>query len=223
MANELLVFLHGLGQTPQSWQGQVQQLPADLPAAAPWLRGTRPGGQQDFSLDDAVSEVSSVLLQHGADRAYLVGHGLGALVALHATIGDDRIAGLVLSAPQVNPPRWAVTAQRLAVRAMSRKRLAARGVDKDAMLRMLDSLSGAEAGPPLQQIGVPTLIVVGTRDRAGIAGGRLVAAGVGGSRLEQVDAAGEAPSDAPAAFNELLYGFVGGLRGVLPRDDRPES
>lgn len=212
MANELLVFLHGLGQTPQSWQEQVQQLPDDLPAAAPWLRGTRPGGQQDFSVGDAVSEVSSVLLQHGADRAYLVGHGLGALVALQATVGDERVAGLVLSAPQVNPPRWAMTAQRLAVRAMSRRRLAARGVDKDAMLRMLDQAGSAELGPALQRVEVPTLVVVGSRDRAGLAGGRLVAAEVAGARLAQVEAAGEAPCEAPAAFNDLLYGFVGELR-----------
>ncbi|NNG18056.1 alpha/beta hydrolase [Naumannella sp. ID2617S] len=216
MADELLVFLHGLGQTPQNWQEQVEQLPADLPAAAPWLRGTRPGGQREFSVADAVSEVSAVLLQHGAQRAYLCGHGLGALVALHCAVHDERVAGLVLSAPQVNPPRWAIAAQRLAVRAMSRRRLAERGIDKGAMLRMLDTLADGEANPPLRQISTPALVLAGARDRAGAATGRLVAAELPNARMELMDGVGEAPSEAPARFNELLFGFVGELRGGRP-------
>ncbi|MFZ1411994.1 MAG: hypothetical protein WAS07_11090, partial [Micropruina sp.] len=53
MTPSLLVFLHGLGGSPQTWQSQVAALPPGMKAAAPWVDGFRPGAQAPFDLGRA--------------------------------------------------------------------------------------------------------------------------------------------------------------------------
>lgn len=208
MANELVVFLHGLGQTPQTWQDQVKALPPDLPAAAPWLRGLRPGSVNRFSVRDSAAEIGSVLTMHGADRAYLVGLSLGAMVALQAGLDDDRVAGLVLVAPQSNPPRWAMKAQGVALRAASRRRLADRGLNKDAMLAVLQAMGDTDFSSRLTELAVPTLVLCGDRDRANQPAARRTAAAVPGARLEIVAGGHQLNLDNPEGFNEVTYRFL---------------
>lgn len=212
MARELMVFLHGLGQTPQSFQDQVQDLPPDLPAAAPWLRGMRPGSTNSFSLRDSAGEVSSAITMHGADRAYLVGVSLGAMVALQAALDDDRVAALVVAGAQVSPPKWALKAQGMALRLASRRRLAAQGVNKDAMQAVFTALAETDFSDRLAEVTTPTLVLCGTRDRAGQPAGRLLADRIPGAALELVEGGPQLNTDNPAEFNRLTYEFVARLR-----------
>lgn len=212
MANELVVFLHGLGQTPQTWQDQVKVLPPDLPAAAPWLRGLRPGSANRFSLRDSAAEIGSVLTMHGAGRAYLVGLSLGAMVALQAGLDDDRVAGLVLVAPQINPPRWVMKAQGVALRAASRRRLADRGLNKDAMLAVLQAMGDTDFSSRLPELAVPTLVVCGDRDKTNQPAARRIAAAVPGARLEIVAGGHQLNLDNPERFNDVTYRFLAKIR-----------
>lgn len=216
MARELMVFLHGLGQTPQSFSDQVRDLPPDLPAAAPWLRGMRPGSTNAFSLRDSAGEVSSAITMHSADRAYLVGISLGAMVALQAGLDDDRVAGLVVAAAQVNPPKWALKAQGLALRMASRRRLAAQGLNKDGMIAVFDALAETDVSDRLQELTTPTLVLCGTQDRANLPASRLIAERVPGARLELIEGGPQLNTDNPGEFNRLTYEFVAGLRTPAP-------
>lgn len=212
MANELVVFLHGLGQTPQAWQEQVKVLPPDLPAAAPWLRGLRPGSQNVFSVRDSASEISSVLTMHGAERAYLVGISLGAMVALQAGLDDDRVAGLVLAAAQVNPPRWVMKAQGLALRAASRRRLADQGLSKDAMMEVFRAMGETDFSERLGEVGIPTLVLCGDRDKANLPACRRIADSVPGAQLAVIPGGHQLNVDNPEGFNTATYEFLDALR-----------
>lgn len=215
MANELAVFLHGLGQTPQTWQDQVKDLPSDLPAAAPWLRGLRPGSPHSFSLRDSAAEVSSAITMHGADRAYVIGVSLGAMVALQAALDDERVAGLVLAAPQANPPRWVMKAQGMALRAVSRRRLAAQGLDKDAMLHVFRAMAETDFSDRLGEVGAPALVLCGAADRANQPASRRIAAEVPGARLEIIDGGHQLNIDNVERFNALAFEFIAGLRAPV--------
>ena len=212
MANELAVFLHGLGQTPQTWQDQVAQLPRDLPAAAPWLRGLRPGSKNTFSVRDSAAEVGSALTMHGAERAYLVGVSLGAMVALQTAADDPRIGGLVLAAPQVNPPRWLMKVQSFGLRMASRRRLAERGLNKDAMQDVFRAMQETDFSDRLTDIVQPTLILCGDGDRANLPAAKLLAANLPNSRLEVIPGGHQLNVDNVADFNRLTYEFIAGLR-----------
>lgn len=212
MARELAVFLHGLGQTPQAWQDQVKDLPSDLPAAAPWLRGLRPGSPHRFSLRDSAAEVSSALTMHGADKAYLIGVSLGAMVAMQAALDDERVAGIVLAAAQVNPPKWALKAQGVALKLASRRRLADRGLDKVAMQEVFTALADTDFSDRLGELHIPTLVLCGNQDRVNQPASRRIAEEVPGARLELIAGGHQLNEDNPGDFNRLTYEFIAGLR-----------
>ncbi|MFT4295431.1 MAG: alpha/beta hydrolase, partial [Micropruina sp.] len=185
MTVPLLVFLHGLGQTPQFWQDQVTALPTGTKAVAPWLEGLRPGRPGDFDLDAAADAVLGQLNRFGVDQVALAGSGLGAAVAVAAAgRSPDAVSHLVLSDLQGRPPKLAGLAQRLAVRAMPSGRLADAGLDRARMLRLVKAASGIDLRPRLAAVTASALLVSGGSDAAGTAAARELAAGLRDARVE---------------------------------------
>lgn len=206
----LLALLHGLGQTPQSWQDQVTAMPAGFKAVAPWLRGTRPGKAQEFTVEGAADDVLALLNQHGVDQMSLVGVSLGAMVALDAAIrSPENVSHLVLVAGQVNPPKSVMRAQRLIFSLMPARRLAAMGVEKKRFLQALDQAAGVDYRSRLGRVTAKTLVIVGSQDKANQQAARDLAAGIPGARLEVLPGAGHQPNvEAPDAFNALVWPFL---------------
>lgn len=206
----LLALLHGLGQTPQSWQDQVTAMPAGFKAVAPWLKGTRPGRDEQFSVQGAADDVLALLNQHGIDQMALVGVSLGAMVALDAAIrSPENVSHLVLAAGQVNPPKSVMRAQRLVFSLVPAKRLAAMGVEKKRFLQALDQAGQVDYRTHLGQVTAKTLVLVGANDKANARAARDLAAGIPGARLEVIPGAGHrVNTDAPEAFNALVWPFL---------------
>ena len=208
---KLLVFLHGLGQMPQTWQDQVTSLPADrFKAVAPWLAGLRPGRRGEFRVDAAADEVFGLLNPNGVDSMVLVGSGLGAVVALAAAERAPAcVSELVLEGVQVSYGRLALGAQKTMIRALPQARWAATGLDRAAVLGVLDGLAGLDLTAGLGGVTARTLAVVGAHDRVGRPAAQAVARGVPGARLEVVpDATDPVHLSAPEAFTRLLWDFL---------------
>lgn len=206
----LLVLLHGLGQTPQSWQDQVTALPAGFKAVAPWLRGLRPGRDEQFSVQGAADDVLAQLNTHGVEQMSLVGVSLGALVALDAAVrAPDAVSHLVLAAGPLNPSKATLGVQKLLFRLVPAGRMASMGVQKRRFLQALDELAGVDHRSRLGEVTARTLVLVGSDDRANLPAAHALAAGIPGARLEILPGAGpQLNTDAPALFNELVYGFL---------------
>ncbi|MBB1494205.1 alpha/beta fold hydrolase [Propioniciclava sp. MC1595] len=206
----LLALLHGLGQTPQSWQDQVTAMPAGFKAVAPWLRGLRPGRAQEFSVEGAADDVLALLNQHGVEQMSLVGVSLGAMVALDAAIrSPETVSHLVLAAGQVNPPKSVMRMQRLVFSMVPAKRLASMGVEKRRFLQALDQAATIDYRSRLGQVTARTLVVVGADDKANLTAARDLAAGIPGARLEVIPGVGHQPNvEDPAAFNALVWPFL---------------
>lgn len=212
----LLVLLHGIGQSPQSWQDQVTALPSGFKAVAPWLKGTRPGRPDQFTVEGAADDVLALLNQHGVEQMCLVGVSLGAIVALDAAVrAPDAVSHLVLAAGQVSPPKAVMRLQRLAFTLVPAKRLAAMGVEKKRFLQALDEAARVNYHAKLAGVTARTLVLVGADDRANLPAAKLLAEGIPGARLEVIDGAGhQLNTDAPDRFNELVYSFL--AEGVEP-------
>ncbi len=209
-----VMFLHGVGGSPLSWEEQVAKLPPDLPARAPWLRGLRPGSSERFTLADACADILMTAQLEGLERVALVGHSLGAMVALQCAIDQpEMVSHLVLVAGQARPPRSAMTLQRWALKLVPARRLANQGVSKDKLMEALGDAGRFDASGSLSQVACPTLVVCGSRDRVNLPASRLFEAQIPGARLEIVDGAGhDVMREAPAAFNALLFDFIGRSR-----------
>ncbi len=206
----LLALLHGLGQTPQSWQDQVTAMPSGFKAVAPWLKGTRPGRDEEFSVQGAADDVLALLNQHGVEQMSLVGISLGAMVALDAAIrAPENVSHLVLAAGQVNPPKSVMRAQRLVFSLMPAKRLASMGVEKKRFLKALDQAATIDYRSRLKDVTAKTLVLVGAHDKANLAAARDLAAGIPGARLEVIQGAGHQINiEAPQQFNDLVWPFL---------------
>ena len=206
----LLALLHGLGQTPQSWQDQVTAMPAGFKAVAPWLRGLRPGRAQEFSVEGAADDVLALLNQHGVEQMSPVGVSLGAMVALDAAIrSPETVSHLVLAAGQVNPPRSVMRMQRLVFSMVPAKRLASMGVEKKRFLQALDQAATIDYRSRLGLVTARTLVIVGADDKANLTAARDLAAGIPGARLEVIPGVGPQPNvEDPAAFNALVWPFL---------------
>lgn len=206
----LYVFLHGVGETPQIWQDQVVALPPGVSAVAPWLRGLRPGRDDAFSVHGAADEVSALLNTHGVEQMVLIGSGVGAMVALDVAVRvPGAVSHLVLSACQLAPTKSALRAQRLALKFTPAKRLASLGIDKEKLGAALDSLDGVDPTDRLGEVSARTLVVVGAGDAAGHPTAAKLAAAIPEARLEIIPHARQSPhSEAPAAFNDKVFGFL---------------
>ena len=118
----LVVLLHGF---PDFWYGWRHQLPAlaaaGLRVVAPDLRGynlsERPPRVEDYARDVLADDVAALVRRLGADRATIVGHDWGGLIAWHlATRHPDVVGRLaVLNAPHpARFPQLLATSRQLA-------------------------------------------------------------------------------------------------------------
>lgn len=207
-----VVFLHSAGLTPQMWQSQVEAVAAagqERQVIAPWLSGLRPGRPGELSLSLASAEVTSTLDRYGIERAWLVGHQLGAMVALQVAASEpDRVAGLVVSGAFAAPGRLALQLQKSLIRMMPNKALADSGATKDDLIRALELVATADFGSRLRQFTVPVLVIAGAAD-PGRAAARQLVAQIPGARLVELAGAAANPSiEATEAYNRLLVEFL---------------
>jgi lipase len=80
----LAVAIHGITASAMSWRGVARRMPADWTLVAVDLRGrgysnTLP---RPYGMDQHVADVAAVLRHFAAQRPVLVGHSMGAYVAL---------------------------------------------------------------------------------------------------------------------------------------------
>lgn len=112
---EVVVLLHGFPQDATAWDAVAPRLhAAGLRTLAPhqrgYCQGARPRRVSAYRLDRLVGDVVALLDAAGVERAHVVGHDWGGVVAWAiAQSHPDRVASLVsLSTPHPGALRWAV-------------------------------------------------------------------------------------------------------------------
>lgn len=207
-----LVLLHGLGQSPIAWQDFVSALGAGRPMHAPWMKGLRPKDAGGFDLGDAAETVADELELQGIRQADVLGVSIGGSVALRLAVERPELVGrLVLAGALVRPSRTALSMQKAALRLVPKAKLLDAGVDRARMLGAIDALKTLDASASLRQVAAPTLVVVGSRDRAGLPAAQQLARDIPGARLEVIDGGGALlNTEAPAALADLTQRFLDG-------------
>jgi pimeloyl-ACP methyl ester carboxylesterase len=110
-----VVLLHGFPQDATAWSGVTPLLvDAGLRTLAPDQRGyaatARPRGRRAYTLDQLSLDVVTLLDSAGLEKAHVVGHDWGGVVAWHlASRHSDRVATLtVLSTPHPAAYVWSL-------------------------------------------------------------------------------------------------------------------
>jgi pimeloyl-ACP methyl ester carboxylesterase len=228
-----IVFVHGLGGNGGQWALQLDHLQGRRRTVALDLRGhgdSDPADDGQYEISALATDVAAVADQLPLRRFILVGHSLGAAVAIrYAAEHPGRVEGLVLVDPsgdQTRLPKADAAAFLRALRAAPTSEIESSfrqllvGGDRDAASWVLEDLrltdEAAAAGmaaagleysplPDLARYPGPKVAIVSQLNSLPISLHRLV----GDLHVQFVAGAGHwLMMDRPAAFNQLLDDFI---------------
>lgn len=227
-----VLFTHGYQASRVMWKPQAEL--ADAYKLITWdLRGHGDSGAPDdpaqYSHDLMLGDMAALLDEAGADEAVLVGHSLGGFASLRFYLDHpERVRGLVLfgSGPGYRDAeargKWNEMAERFAssveTKGLEILQRASQEVSS-ANHRSAKALAHASRGMLAQQdsrvmdaigeIAVPTLVIIGSEDKAFIGSSEYMAKKIPGARLEKIEGAAHAANMThPAEFNAALRGFL---------------
>lgn len=211
-AEQVVVFIHGLGDRPDAWKHQIEKLPTGFRSVTVEIPGlvADTSAIDPFSLSTASASILAELDRRGIENAHLCGLSLGAMIAFRiAADCPERARSLTLAAGQVKPPRALMAIQNAIMRVLPEKLVAPDGVSKKQMLNVVGAAATADLSGDLASIMTPTLVLCGSKDRANLPAARVLAAGIPDAELRIIDGAGHQSNiQEPERFSALLNDFL---------------
>lgn len=198
------IFLHGLGQSPESWNGVLEQLDThancpDLSTLSSATPLTYSGLYRGFSEKCDTTE----------GKIHLCGLSLGGVLALnYALEHPDKVYSLVLIAAQFRMPKRTLRLQNGLFRLMPKRMFAQTGFSKADMISLCASMTELDFSGSLPKIHCPVLIICGEKDTANLRASKELTERIPSARLEIVPGAGhEVNLETPERLAELLQAF----------------
>lgn len=221
------IYLHGLGQTAQSWNDVIRASSSD-------------GSHQTLDLIDMIDSAESTYKQlYTKLAAYLskekepfelCGLSLGAVLALNYAIKHPKkVSSLVLITPQYRMPKTLLKIQNMVFRLMPESKFKETGLSKQSMIALCDSMKDLDFSGSLAKVNSPTLIICGQKDSANMKQARKMADSMPSAVFKSIDDAGhEINAEAPALLAMVLDEFFrkasqDGLHGNEPIKDQKEK
>lgn len=200
------VFVHGLGQTPDSWKPVFSLLDGPGDCVFPDLAAMVSAGEATYArLYRAFTRLCDGLEAPLA----LCGLSLGGVLSLHYAVEHpERVDSLVLIAPQYKMPKRLLQVQNTLFRLMPRAMFRETGFEKAQFLQLCRSMMELDFSSALSGIACPTLVICGDRDRANRQACKDLARLVKRAELRVVEGAGhELNREAPEKLALLLREF----------------
>lgn len=200
------IFIHGLGQTPSSWEGVTAHMNNQdeilCPDIMSWLCGKSCCYETLYSAFEG-------LCQREGEPLRLCGLSLGGVLALdYALRHPENVHSLVLIGTQFAMPKGLLRFQNIMFRLMPRSAFKGAGLGKGEMIELCRSMMSLNFKNDLAKITCPTLVVCGERDKANIKAAEELAAKLPNARLEIIPNAGhELNTQAPQKLAEIINGF----------------
>ncbi|MEV0583376.1 alpha/beta hydrolase [Nonomuraea sp. NPDC050310] len=199
-----MVLLHGRCANRNDWNGIVRDLAATYRVYTLDLRGhgesSRPGA---YALPEMAEDVRAFLDALGIERAVVVGHSLGGMVAYHlAAAHPERVSALVMEDP---PPPLPLTRPPL------EEDTGDPNFDREMLVQTERQFTAPDPAwaPGLQRITAPTLVVSGGATSHVPA--PRTAELIPGARLVTIEAGHLVHFTQPAAFLAAVTDFLAAL------------
>jgi pimeloyl-ACP methyl ester carboxylesterase len=231
-----VLFTHGYQASRAMWEPQRAALGDDFRIVTWDLRGHGESGIPDdpamYSHELLIADMEALLDHLAIDETVLLGHSLGGYASLYFYLDHpERVKGLVLfgSGPGYRDAeargKWNAMADRFAssveTKGLEILKKASPEVSS-ANHRSATALAHAARGMLAQQdsrvmdaiatIDVPTLVIIGTEDKAFIGSSEYMAKKIPGAELVKIEGAAHAANmEKPDEFNAALRGFLAKL------------
>ena len=158
------IYLHGLGQNPDSWSKVIEQLEAAEHSMCPDLSELVQG--QDTTNQNLYAAFSAMCDEIEEDIC-LCGLSLGGVLALNYAIEHpEKIKGLVLIATQYKMPKKLLRVQNAIFRFMPKSMFQQTGFGKSDFLKLCNTMMELDFSDSIYNVSCPTLVIYGEKDRA---------------------------------------------------------
>lgn len=197
------VFVHGLGQTPESWNAVLSSIDETEKCVCPNLVESAKNQKVNYrNLYNAFLE----LCDKFDEPIDLCGLSLGGVLALNYAIErPDKVKSLVLIATSYKMPRMLLKLQNICFRFMPKSMFQQMGFEKKDYIGLCKSMMELDFTNRLDNISCPVMIVCGEKDNANKKAAKELAMLLKNARLEIVSGAGhEVNMEAPDKLGKLL-------------------
>ena len=197
------IFLHGLGQTAQSWERTLACLKDEnMSVCLPLSEFVKPGAVTYPELYAALCEYCGGF----SGPVELCGLSLGTVLALNYAIDNpEKVSSLALIAPQYRMPKTLLRFQTLVFHLMPKAAFRSTGFEKQDMIRLCGSMARLDFREDLLKVRCPVLVLCGEKDRANRKAARQLVTELKNARLCLIPHAGhEVNLDAPEELAKAL-------------------
>lgn len=158
------LYLHGLGQKPDSWNRAIKETKVSGSSISLSLAEMLEG--KDITYKELYSAFSEVCDKED-EEIVLCGLSLGAVLALNYAIDHpDKIKALVLIAAQYKMPEKLLKFQNVLFRLMPNSMFKQTGFTKADVISLCDTMAELDFTESLHNVSCPVLIVCGENDNA---------------------------------------------------------
>jgi len=206
------IYLHGLGQTPVSWEQTIAALRPAGNSVCPNLAGLIRGEDAAYqNLYPAFCELCGQFEK----KIDLCGLSLGGVLALNYAIDHpEKVRSLVLIAAQYKMPKNLLRFQNALFRLMPERMFQQTGFGKAEFLRLCGTMAVLDFSGSVRNILCPTLVVCGGKDSSNKKAAAELADLIPDAELQIFDGVGhEVNLEAPERLAEALWGFYGQFPG----------
>ena len=200
------IYVHGLGQTPDSWDNVLSYLDADKHSICPDLSELIKGQDTTYqNLYSAFSEICNL----ADDTLALCGLSLGGVLALNYVIEHPKkVEKLVLISAQYKMPKKLLKLQNTIFHLMPKFMFNQTGFNKHDFLRLCNTMIELDFSQSLQKVSSPTMVVCGEKDRANEAASTKLAELLNNATLQIISNTGhEVNIEAPKDLADILNNF----------------
>ncbi len=208
------IFIHGLGQTPDSWDKVLSYFPDSDECVCPDLVKMVSGKEASYgALYSAFSEECS----RYDTPLNLCGLSLGGVLALnYAVEHPEKINSLILIAAQYKMPKNLLRFQNIIFRLTPKSMFREMGFGKSDFLTLCKTMAELDFSDKIAGIACPTLIICGEKDTANKKAALDMSKLIENSELHIIEKAGhEVNVEAPERLAEIVRSYYQRLRKAV--------
>lgn len=204
------VFVHGLGQTPNSWNEVLSVIDGAKGYVCPDL--IESVKNQDVNYKNLYKAFSE-LCDKFSEPIDLCGLSLGGVLALNYVIDKpEKVKSLVLIATPYTMPKMLLKIQNICFRFMPKSMFQQMGFEKKDYIDLCKSMMELNFSDRLHKVSCPVMIICGEKDNANKKAAKGLAMLLNDTRLEYISGAGhEVNVEAPDKLGKCLLEFYGSI------------
>lgn len=200
------IFIHGLGQTPSSWENTIKEMNIQTDVNCPNLSELLKGHKINYT---NLYQVFSEHCNTFSEPLNLCGLSLGGVLALNYAIEyPERVQSLVLIGTQYKMPKMLLRFQNIIFRFMPNSMFEQMGFGKKDFIELSRSMMELDFSNGLKKISCPVLVVCGEKDNANKKASIGLNESLSNSEIQIVDGSGhEVNIDRPKQLGDVINDF----------------